>query len=131
MQEDIELLKRLGYDTSDKIIKVFNEIISEVIDAMSVKDEKEAKKLVESKKSYIYVEPGCFIYEIGLNRLHKDLEVLHKNRIADNIDIELYSEVYSDNHTPTLEDSILSIATYKKNQCKKEKKQNDKLLKLV
>ncbi len=127
MQLDIELLEKLGYNTNNKTTVILCDIISEVVDELSSKNDEEVRKLVEDKKSYLYTEIGCFVYEIGLNRLIKELERLHKKRNIESINIELYNDIFKEDFNPTIYDSIINIALYKK----KNKSSNNKEYKKV
>lgn len=119
-QQDKELLESLGYSTTHKRMRLFNDIIDEVEECLTKYNYDEVKEIVKNKKSYIYVEVKMF-YEVGLNRLQNELNIIHNDmRDFSKCDIEVYTDVFGSNLTPTVDETILSIASYKLNQKQKK-----------
>lgn len=115
-QQDKELFEKLGYNTRDKGLFLLDDIISEVQNCMEQYSTEEIEQIVNDKKSFIYVELGCFYYEIGLNMFNKELNRVHEERDKNSIEIETYTNVFDTNNNPSLEESIISIANYRTKQ---------------
>lgn len=125
MQQDANLLESLGYEKDDKATNLLEDLILEVNELLENNDEKEIEKLVNNKKSFIYVELACFDHEIGLNKFNQEIERIHKTRKIENIDIETYTNVYGNNYDPTVNDTIISVAKFMKIQ--KQLSENNKV----
>lgn len=113
-QQDKEVLQSLGYNTERKCMRFFNDLILEVEECIDDYSEEEVVELINNKNSFIYVEMKIF-YELGLNKMQSELDMIHKTmRNPKNVDIETYTDVFGSNYNPTVEESIFSIANYRK-----------------
>lgn len=124
MQQEEKLLEELGYNLNDRATPILRDLILEVVDSYKNYGEKEVKNLVKKKDSYIYIEIGCFDYEIGLNYMWKELERIHNKRNLENINVELYTEIFGKIRQVNIEETILETAKYIKKQ--EVSKQNEK-----
>lgn len=119
-QQDKELLESLGYSTTHKRMRLFNDIIDEVEECLTKYKYEEVVELVKNKNSYIYVEMKVF-YEIGLNKIPNELNIIHNDmRDINKCNIETYTEVFGTNLNPTVDETIVLIADYKLKQKQSE-----------
>lgn len=123
--EDI-ILKKLGYDTNDKAASILRDLISSTVEVIDEKGIREATKLVKNENSFLYVELAYFDYEIGLNKLKSELNRIHKNRNIENIDMEVYEEVYGKKNIDNVYDSVIYISKYIGNKKKQPTRQTEK-----
>ncbi len=113
-QQGKTLLEKLGYQNIlQNRTLLFNDLIKEVEECIDYCSYEEIKKLINNKKSYLYVELKMF-YEIGLNDIQKELISVHNSRNLENVDIETYEEVYRGNINPTFAESVIAIADYRR-----------------
>lgn len=110
------ILEKLGYDITDRATPILRDLVLSIVDIIDEKGVKEVTKLVKNTNSHIYVELACFDYEIGLNKLRSELNRIHNNRNVENIDIELYEDVFGKRQVCNVYDSIIFIANHIRNK---------------
>ncbi len=123
-KEQKEILKKLGFDNSTKGAKYFVDIVDDVVEDLM--NNKEEQEILEAIPSY-YMEYAHFFYEVGLIRFKKEIENFHMNKTLEEIDIDLYTEIYEEIENPSIEESILVLGKY----LFKNKKKDPKVLKKV
>ncbi len=131
-----KLLSRLGYNVNDRAFPILRDLVLYIAEAIEEKGIGKAYKLVKNKNSYIYVELAHYDYEIGLNALNSELIRIHSERKMDNIDIELYNDVFGKKYERGVYASAMAIAKYINNKDKKSSEQtkttdNNKVLALA
>lgn len=107
-----ELLSRLGYNVNDRAFPILRDLILYISEAIKENGIKKAYQLVRDENSYIYVELAHYDYDIGLNTLKKELTRIHSERKIDNIDLELYNDIYGKKYERDVYDSSMDIAKY-------------------
>ncbi len=110
------ILKKLGYDINDEASSILRDIVLYTVEAIDKKGIKEAIELINNENSYIYVELAYFDYEIGLTKVKSELNRIHEGRNISNIDIELHEEIFGNKYKYNINDAIISIAKYIRNQ---------------
>lgn len=118
-----ELLSKLGYDVNDRAFPILRDYILYIVEAIKEKGIRKAYKFTRNKNSYIYVELAHYDYDIGLNTLKKELNRIHSERKIDNIDLELYNDVFGEKYERDVYESSIVIAKYINNKNKKSSEQ--------
>lgn len=113
--EDI-LLQKLGYDLSDRAEPILRDFLLYTVEVMEKASIKEAEKLVKNYDSYIYVELAHYDYDIGFNMLRDELERIHANRNIEEIDMDIYDQIFGENHDHSVYNAVISIAKYIRNK---------------
>lgn len=111
---DIELLRKLGYcEQNLAFLHLFYDLIEEVEWCMRHQySDEDIRGLLNNKESFIYVELKMY-HDVGLNRIPDYIKKVYRERKISECDIELYTSVFGNNVNLSLDDTIISIASYK------------------
>lgn len=111
---DIELLRKLGYcEQNLTFLHLFYDLIEEVEWCIGHQySDEDIRVLLNNKESFIYVELKMY-HDIGLNRIPYYITKVYNERQVSECDVEIYMDVFGNNVNPSLNDTIISIASYK------------------
>lgn len=111
------VLQELGYDIEQKEKRIFVDVVVETLDCIGRgMSKEEVYKLVHNKNGYIYVELAYFCYEIGMPKLHNELEQFHQNKCQENVNKKMFDTIFSEVENPSVFDSAFYVATYMSNK---------------